>query len=254
MSWLPPALIDLPSVAPSVSEPRDFRNGWFWAIVVAIGLFWLLAYSLAIHRAQVDRRAGIPSVVVAINFSWELVHSLAIDQEPAQRPANFLWVLFDIVIVYQVMKFGSKDFPRLTDQGFKRLFWGIFGYCLVQHFLMAYEFRDVLGMYSGVALNVGLSASFIITLRQRRSSAGQSVYIAVCKMFGSFFAGLNVLIIFPSRTLVLFWFGVILALDLAYVRMLARRIRAEGQSPWTLNRPPVTEPAVPEPKADAAVV
>jgi hypothetical protein len=255
MSWLPPALIDLPAIAPNVSEPRDFRNGWFWAIVVGIALFWLLAYTLAIHRARVDRRTGIPSVVVAINFSWEFVHSFVIDQEPAQRPANFLWFFFDFIIVYQVMKYGKKDFPKLTDQGFKRMFWGVCAYCAVQHYLMAYEFRDVLGMYSGVALNVGLSASFIITFRQRRSSAGQSVYIAVFKMLGSFLAGLNVLIIFPTRTLVLFWFVIILALDLAYVRMIARQIRAEGQSPWALNRPPVQEPAVQDPAAaDPAVV
>ncbi|MFE7659726.1 transmembrane-type terpene cyclase [Streptomyces celluloflavus] len=246
VNWLPPALVDLPSVASSVSEPRDFRNGWFWAIVVGIALFWFLAYCLAVHRAHVDKRAGIPTVVVAINFSWEFVHSFVIDQGPAQRPANFIWFFFDFIIVYQVMKYGKKDFPKLSERNFRRPFWGICGYCAVQHYLMAYEFRDVLGMYSGVALNVGLSASFIITLRQRRSSAGQSVHIAVCKMLGSFLASLNVFIIFPSRAIVLFWFVVILVLDLTYVRMVFRQIRAEGRSPWVLNRPPVTDPVVHE--------
>ncbi|GGQ13984.1 transmembrane-type terpene cyclase [Streptomyces roseolilacinus] len=250
MSWLPPALVDLPAIAPSISAPRDFRNGWFWAIVVGIALFWLLAYCLAIHRAHVDKRTGIPAVVVAINFSWEFVHSFVIDQEPAQRPANFIWFFFDFLIVYQVVKYGGKDFPRLSRKNFLRMFWGICAYTAVQHYLMAYEFRDDLGMYSGVALNVGIAVAFIVTLRQRRSSAGQSLYIAVFKMLGSFLAGLNVLIIFPGRTLVLFWFVIILALDLTYVRMIHRQIRAEGQSPWALNRPPVQAPEAPEAAPD----
>jgi hypothetical protein len=243
MDWLPPALVDLPSVAPSIAEPRDFRNGWFWAIVVCIGLFWGLAYGLAIHRGFVDKFVGIPAVVVAINVSWEFVHSFVIDQEPAQRPANFLWFFIDLIIVSQVVKYGYKDFPKLSRSLFQRLFFGLVALAAIQLFLMAREFRDILGMYSGCALNVGISAAFIITLIKRRSSAGQSLHIAICKMLGSQFAGLNTLILFPSRWLPLSWFIMILILDLIYIRMIYRQIRAEGQSPWALNRPPVTAPA-----------
>lgn len=243
MDWLPPALFDLPGVAPAVSEPRDFRNFWFWTIVVGLGTFWALAYGLAIHRAFIDKFVGIPVVVVAINFAWEFVHSIVIDQEPAQRPANFAWVLIDIVIVIQVMKWGHKDFPKLPRKLFQRLFLVLVVIAAIELFLAAREFRDILGMYSGCALNVGISAAFIVTLVKRKSSAGQSLYVAICKMMGSALAGLNTLILFPSRHLVLSWFVMILVLDLIYIRMIYRQIRSEGQSPWRLNRPPVTPPA-----------
>lgn len=241
--WLPPALVDLPTTAPSVSPPGDFRNGWFWAIVVGILVFWALAYGLAIHRAFVDKYVGIPVVVVAINFAWEFVHSVVIDQEPAQRPANLLWFLVDIVIVTQVIKYGHKDFPRLDRKLFLRLFFGLVALAGIQTFLMAYEFRDILGMYSGCALNVGISAAFIVTLVKRRSSAGLSLHAGICKMIGSQLAGLNVLILFPDRYLVLSWFVMMLILDLIYIRMLTRQIRKDGYSPWALNRPRVYPPA-----------
>ncbi|MDG4752610.1 hypothetical protein O7630_16820 [Micromonospora sp. WMMD718] len=247
MDWLPPALVDLPRVAPSVSAPADFRNGWFWAIVAGIAVFWILAYGLSIQRAFVDKAVGIPVVIVAINFAWEFVHSFVIDQEPAQRPANFVWFFVDIVIVTQVVRYGHRDFPRLSRRLFRRLFFGLVAIAAVQLFLMAREFRDILGMYSGCALNVGMSAAFIVMLVKRRSSAGQSVYAAICKMVGSQLAGLNVLILFPDRYLVLSWFVMMLVLDIVYVRMLYRQIRAEGQSPWNLNRPPVGVPAAPVP-------
>ncbi|MBG0566548.1 transmembrane-type terpene cyclase [Actinoplanes aureus] len=249
--WLPPALVDLPATAPSVSPPGDFRNGWFWAIVVGILTFWALAYALEIHRASVDKYVGIPVVVVAINFGWEFVHSVVIDQEPAQRPANLLWFLVDIVIVIQVVKYGNKDFPRLGRTLFLRLFFGLVAVAAFQTFLMAYEFRDILGMYSGCALNVGISAAFIVTLVKRRCSAGLSLHAAISKMIGSQLAGLNVLILFPDRYLVLSWFVMMLILDLVYIRMLYRQIRKDGYSPWAINRPRVYPPA-PVPATPAA--
>jgi hypothetical protein len=243
MDWLPPALFDLPGLASAVSEPRDFRNAWFWTIVVGLGTFWALAYGLAIQRAFVDKFVGIPVVVVAINFAWEFVHSIVIDQEPAQRPANFAWVLIDIVIVVQIMFWGHKDFPSLPRKLFRQLFWALVVIAAIELFLSAREFRDILGMYSGCLLNVGISAAFIVTLVKRRSSAGQSLYVAICKMMGSLLAGLNTLIIFPGRHLVLSWFVIIFVLDVIYLRMIYRQIRAEGQSPWALHRPRVFPPA-----------
>ncbi|MGH1551945.1 hypothetical protein ACRAWF_06705 [Streptomyces sp. L7] len=111
-----------------------------------------------------DKRTGIPSVVVAINFSWEFVHSFVIDQEPAQRPANFIWFFFDIIIVYQVVQYGKQDFPSLSRKqnfGGQRLLWGIFAAtarCSTTMNGLRVP-RRFLGMYSGGVANVGLSGS-----------------------------------------------------------------------------------------------
>ncbi|BCB91780.1 hypothetical protein Psuf_090930 [Phytohabitans suffuscus] len=138
---------------------------------------------------------------------------------------------------------GAQGLPEAARKLFQRLFLALVVVAGIELFLAAREFRDILGMYSGCALNVGISAAFIVTLVKRRSSAGQSLYVGICKMMGSLLAGLNTLIIFPDRHLVLSWFVMILVLDLVYIRMIYRQIRSEGQSPWKLNRPRVIPPA-----------
>lgn len=240
--WFPPPLIRLPSSAttePLNVAPREFTNVAFWCIVAALVGFWVLAYGLAIQRARVDKYVGIPALAVAGNFAWEFVHSLVIDQNIQQRPFNLVWLLVDVFILTQVFRYGNKDFPRMSRGAFRTLIIGTLLYAAAVMLAMTYEFRDVLGLYDGVILCTGLSASFIVTLRQRKSSAGQSMYIAISKWLGSFFAGLNTLIVYPHRSLLLLLFATVFVLDVTYIALLYRQIRAEGGSPWALNRPRV---------------
>jgi uncharacterized membrane protein len=222
--------------------PKNFDGVAFWIIVVGLASFWVLAYAFAIQRARVDKRVGIPSLAVAGNFAWELVHSLVIQQQASQRPFNFVWLLVDTIILSQVFRYGNKDFPSLYVRAFRRVILGTLAWAAVFMILMTRELHDVLGLYDGTILVVFVSASFIYTLQKRRSSAGQSMYIATCKWVGTFLAGLNTVFVYPHRWFVLFMFGTAFVLDVTYMVMLHRQIRAEGASPWAFNRPRVVAP------------
>lgn len=240
--WFPPALIPLPKSAttePLNIAPKDFTNFWFWCIVVGLVTFWVIAYGFAIQRAHVDKYVGIPAIAVAGNFAWEFSHSLIIDQNIEQRPFNLVWMLVDICILTQVFRYGNKDFPKMSRVAFRAMIIGTLLYAATIMLAMTYEFRDVLGLYDGVILATGLSSSFIITLRQRKSSIGQSMYIAIPKWLGTFLAGLNTLIVYPHRTLLLILFATCFVIDVVYIVMLYRQIRSEGESPWAINRPRV---------------
>jgi hypothetical protein len=252
--WFFPAIVDFPADLPLTVAPRNFAGVAFWIIVVGLASFWLIAYGLAIQRARVDKRVGIPAFAVAGNFAWEFVHSLVIQQQASQRPFNFAWLLVDAVILGQVFRYGNKDFSWLSTRVFRLMMVGVIAWAMAFMLLMTRELHDVLGLYDGTVLVVFVSASFIYTLRQRRSSAGQSMYIAVSKWMGTFLAGLNTVFVYPHRWFVLFMFATAFVLDVTYMMMLYRQIRAEGQSPWAVNRPPVTVPDSRTPEATRAPV
>jgi hypothetical protein len=238
--WFLPPLIHLPSPSPLLIPARDFHGIAFFAILTALALLWIFAYAFAIHRARIDKRVGIPCLAVVGNFSWEFVHSTLLQQDPSQRPYDLAWLAVDCVIIVQVFKYGRKDFPGLSERAFRWMLVGALAWSGAFYILITRDIHDTLGLYDSTMLVVFESWCFIYTLRRRKSSAGQSLYVAVFKWWGTFLAGVETLFVYPHRTFLLFMFGTAFVLDVTYTVLLYRRISAEGQSPWALSRPPVT--------------
>jgi hypothetical protein len=252
--WLPP-IVNFAHIPPAIIPQTNFRGIPFWTIVISMVAFWLFAYIFAIQRASVDKRAGIPALAIAGDVAWEGTHSLVIAGYVPQRTLDFVWFAFDLVLLYQVFRYGNKDFPSLTGKTFRAMIWGVIAWCAVAMILLTRELNDTIGAYDGYFLVIFVSWSFIYTLRRRRSSAGQSMYIAVSKWVGTSMAGLNTFFVYPHHTFLIYSFITAFALDVTYMVMLYRQIRAEGASPWVFRRPPVTAPAdvpaAPRPDAGA---
>lgn len=236
MYWWPPPIIGLTADAPVTILQAD-RPFWLFALFMGpCTLFWLFAYFFVIRQASIDKYSGIPVTVVGVNFAWEFSGAFIVQQTPIQRPIDFSWMILDIFILRQALRYGHKDYPSLSLKAFRTMVLCILGWSVILIVASAYEFNDLQGIYTGTALNVFMSLAFILMLRRRDSSVGQSMYIAVCKAIGSFFAGVTVFVMFPDRHLFVVWFVTIWALDAAYIVLLHRKIRAEGASPWTLRR------------------
>jgi hypothetical protein len=238
---LPPYPIPMPAVPPVSVGPADV--GWlFWLVAGPTALGWTLTYVLAIRQAFVDRRVGIPSHLIAVNFAWEFTLTFVLEQTPMQRQIDLLWLLFDAVLLYQAFRYGRADHPTLSPRVFR---WSVIGVAVWAAFAVlagASEFHDLDGMYTGMIIQVPLSASFLLMLSRRGSSAGQSMYIAIAKFAGSVAAGLTAFLVYPSHHL--FWVLVptYVALDVVYLARLRRVMRAEGRPLWTF-RWPVPPPA-----------
>ncbi|MDT9682489.1 hypothetical protein RND61_10465 [Streptomyces sp. TRM76323] len=242
IEFLPDALIPMSDPAP-ITIPEVHRERWlYWMCMGPAAVGWLAAYAFAIHRGLKDKRVGIPPLLVAVNFAWEFNLSIVLDQDTTQRHTNFYWALFNSLIIYQTLKWGWKDFPKLTKRQFRAAFVGMFVWASLMVVVGTNELGDIPGVYTGTVINIPLSAAFIYMLHNRGSSAGQSMHIAVAKAIGSLFAGITVYIEFPGHYLFFVLFPTIHVLDIIYIRMLHRRIRAEGHSPWAFNRPPVPDP------------
>ena len=119
------------------------------------------------------------------------------------------------------------------------------------------EFNDSGGEYTGFGINLMMSILYIVMLERRGSPAGQSMYIAVGKWLGTFFAWVAAALTVttsPSQTWPAGWrqfvrdsvrhrsypltplinvmFGWTFVLDAAYSVLLYRRLRLAGISPW----------------------
>lgn len=237
MSWLPPFLIPMSEVPPVTVGAADVPDVLFAAVAGPTALGWMVTYILSIRQASRDRYVGIPAYLVAVNIAWEFSLTFLLEQTPTQRQINFLWLVFNVVLLYQALRYGPRDYPGLSARAFRWTLAGVLVWASVVVMVGANEFHDIDGMYTGMIIQVPLSASFIFLLRRRGSSAGQSMYIAVAKTVGSLFAGLTAFVVYPSHHLLQVLVPTYVALDLAYVVLLHKAMRREGRPPWAFRTP-----------------
>src|SRR3954469_12135696 len=99
---------------------------------------------------------------------------------------------------------------------------------------LGHDLADRYGIYGGLAINPYMSLAFIMMLRRRGSSAGQSMHIAMSKCIGSLAAGTMFVAMFPSRWLLLLCTLLSFGLDIAYIRLLRHQTLAEGVPLWRI--------------------
>lgn len=162
----------------------------FTPILLGSGLFWTVTYLLIIRRGFRDQTCGMPLVALCANLAWEFIFSIVHPHGPIQRFVNIVWLLCDAVILYQALRFGPREFPRVP----KRVFYLMFGLALATSFcavlFMSYEFNDMDGVYAAFGQNLMMSVLFIAMLYHRRSLRGQSGSIGICKRIGAALASL----------------------------------------------------------------
>lgn len=232
MDWLPPFLLPMSQPAPVTQGAADVPDALFWALAGPTGLGWTLTYVLAIRQAVRDGRVGVPAYMIAVNFAWEFSLTFLLEQTPSQRQMNVVWVLFNSVLLCQAFRYGRRDHPGLSPRTFRWSLCGVLAWASVTVMAGANEFHDMDGMYTGMIIQVPLSAAFLLMLRRRGSSAGQSMYIGVAKFAGSVFAGLTAFVVHPSHLLLKVLVATYVALDVAYLVLLRRTMRAEGRPLW----------------------
>ena len=206
----------------------------FDAIMVGSGAFWTLTYLLMIRAGFRDRTYGMPLAALCANLSWELIFSFVHPHDPLQRSVNIVWFAFDLVILFQLLRYGPREFAGLPA----RVFYALFGLALATAFgavlTITLEFDDFDAAYSAFGQNLMMSALFVAMLVSRGSLRGQSVAIAVCKMIGTALASLAFSLFYEGyggSVLLPFLYVAILVLDAVYVGMAvsyARRGRKGG--------------------------
>jgi len=203
------------------------------ALKLAAGVLWTVTYALIIRRSALDRASGMPMTALCINISWELYYS-AISPHPApQLYVNWVWVLFDVVIFAQFVKYGRQDLEPTLPRG---MFLPVLAFTLVMSFCgvvaTGHDLHDPDGMYSAFGSNMLMSFLFLRMLLRRDDVRAQSLYIALAKLVGTLCVCIVAYREHPERHLLDVFYVGIVVFDVAYAVLLARRSRELGLDPW----------------------
>lgn len=213
-------------------------------ITLNFNLMWLTLYGLAIRRGFLDRTYGIPMVALSANFAWDVYNTFwKRVRMPAPQPAiDFVYMLIDLVIIYQLIRYWRNDMKGLGT----RQFYFFFGLILVFTFLimraLIIDLNDVPTWHAAFIDTFINSALFIVMFYNRPNLEGQSLYIGLCKLVGTapfmlllYFApqlGVNDVVRVPQNEILpVLWIG-IFVLDLVYVVLFYRRCRELRVNPW----------------------
>ena len=175
----------------------------------------------------------MPQAALCANLSWEFIFSFIYPHDAPQIYINITWFSFDLVILFQTIRFGKPDFNRLLPA---KLFYPTLCLTLILSFcavlFITYEFDDWQGKYAAFGQNFMMSVLFVFMLLRRNNVSGQSMYIALFKMFGTLLPSILFFMHFPSSYLLTFLYIAIFTFDLIYVVMLYKKHKELNINPW----------------------
>jgi hypothetical protein len=221
-AMLPPVMAG-PQAVPGVLSATAFG---------LVGLATLVYYVLGIRRGFRERRTTIPVLVVVTNVSWEFVFSVVHPLAGPMRAVVLLWLPLNLVLAYQAVRYGRRDFAGLSRAAFAGMVLGWLAFSLSFMMLLTREFGDTDATYSQVFVALFMEAMFVVLLRQRRSTAGQTMYFAVLKTIVDLAGGIALISRYPDRWLLYQFVAAELVFDAVYFVALRRTFLAEGRRPW----------------------
>ncbi len=174
----------------------------------------------------------MPLVALCANLSWEFLFSFIHPHPGIQHWVNLTWFLLDIVIFYQLLRYGADEFPALRP-------WTFYAFVLLTLIssipgieFISQEFQDPTGVYAAFGQNLMMSGLFIAMLLHRNSLRGQSLWIAISKLLGTAAASVNIClyaeiaqgsVLLPFLYVAIFiWDSVYVVLVYKYRKRLAR--------------------------------
>lgn len=241
----------------------DANHFWLLATALLSGVFWLIAYLLIIYRGFKDKSYGMPVVALIGNLAWELIFGLGIETGcPASwqscpatviQVRNFIWLLFDFVILYTVLHFGRHYFTGALKKYFTPVVLGgiVVAFALIYTIVQEFWIRNMWGVvvdgqvpdflplviqggsyYTGFGLNFMMSILFVFMMLRRDDVAGQSVYIGISKWLGSLAAYAFMLADGIQTPVVNVLYAIVFIFDVFYIWQVYVRSREEGHNPW----------------------
>lgn len=227
------------------------------------GLFWLVAYICIIYRGFKDKSYGMPVVALCGNLAWEIIYGLRLEPvcpltwtscpDAVIQGRNAIWLLFDLAILYTVLKYGRHYFSGFLGKYFTPIVLGGVAVAgmIIYFFVNEYYIRNAWGVsvggkipeflplteqggsdVTGFALNLIMSILFVFMLERRGSVDGQSFTIAVSKWLGTLAAFGFMFADNIQTPLVNALYGTVFAFDVFYMWLIYRRLRQAGINPF----------------------
>jgi hypothetical protein len=224
----------------SISNTTPFQI----VLVLSMLICWTAVYAITIIRNHKDKIAAMPWLALCLNISWELIYSFVIPYPDASyRYGIFFWVALDSVMLVQGLKYGREDFDHVLP-GMQKFYYpvciGLFIMMLACVWSSNYQWTvlpDPAG-YTAYIMNLMMSMLYIVTLfRRTNTEKGISIWIAICKFWGSLAPTLLGMIYLPGRYIFPYTLGIITAiLDIIYIILVFRHFKKLGLNPFTRKK------------------
>jgi TRAP-type uncharacterized transport system fused permease subunit len=216
-----------------VTDPRQHADAAVPTIAFAVvGIVTLAVYLMMLRRSLIEKAPAIPVLAVCANVCWEFTYAFLYPIYPQMRVTLFFWLPLNLFITYLAVRYGRRDFPSLSKSAYGWLVGGWTVFALTFMVAATREFDDRLGVYTTVFDVVFMEAMFLVMLQTRRSTLGQTMYIAIGKAVVDISGAIGLIAWFPHRWLLFQMIAAEVVLDAVYIVLLYRRFRAEGGSPW----------------------
>lgn len=207
-----------------------------WAFQIGSGICWTIVYLLIIKRGFQDQTYGMPIAALGANIAWEFIFSFVHPHPIPQVYINIIWFLFDVIILYQVFRFGKKSFKDSYPEVYfypAIILALLIGFGLV--FAISAEFDDWHGRYAAFGQNLMMSILFVIMHFRRKDLSGQSVYIALFKMVGTALPSILFFSFVPTSILMNTLYVGILFFDVIYTILVITKSKEMEINPWKLD-------------------
>ncbi len=159
------------------------------AVGAVMYLAWTVAYVLIILKGCRDKSYGVPWPSLMLNIVWEAIFSF--DLTGAKLIdffvwGNRLWFVFDLVIVYQFLRYGrGEQGEGAVQRWFYPLAAASFAMSCACLYTFTLYFNDVKGVASSMSMNLAMSLMYPFTLAGRPEGRGLSYGAAWLKMIGT---------------------------------------------------------------------
>lgn len=226
---------------------REFGlNEMAFAFGAVAGLGWLLAYIDIVRLGFKQKTYGMPISALALNIVWEGMYAYLYWMHDGKFYGGYMmafvntaWFIADCLILYTHIKWGKEDFLRFAAEKF---FWPWFALNMVMAIVVevTWYMRYDVGANACTAIiqNIPMSMLYLFLLFERKSTKGQSMNIALGKMFGTLGALLAMIYFATLRDALNIGGGLICFMfDIVYCVLLYKQFKAEGKNPWFPSRP-----------------
>ena len=223
---------------------------WAWFnIIGAVGCaLWVVAYGFIIRQCFRDRSYGLPLVAICLNVSWEFLASWVWPNPvPLWHAFDRAWFFFDLVIVYQLLRYGRELQPVPEV---RRHFHAIVAVTIVASVIGLHTFylqyRDILGLVDAFIINLIINVTMIPFFLERRRQGGRglSVGAAWCKMIGTLCTAIECHYVIgmsepwlPSLSFLTFLCASIFATDVLYTYLVMKDARERARSSAPVDGP-----------------
>ncbi|MHB8625986.1 MAG: transmembrane-type terpene cyclase [Aggregatilineales bacterium] len=208
----------------------------YFALLANFDLFWLITYALMIRRAFKDKTYAVPFVALAANTAWDFFGSFVYPSPYIQVYFNLVYLVIDLTLLYQVLRFWRSVHPNFDARQFYALVALAYAITFTIYFAAMTDLNDQAGVKMAWIDTFIDAILFIGMFFARPALLGQSLYIGLGKVIGTGsaviavtlnpIAGTGNLLTLPVLYI---W---ILTLNVLYAVLVYHRALRLGINPW----------------------